>query len=186
MCSVTRPATARTALRLRNNDFARGAYLHCGGRVHHPACGRLPSPGGAPRGVLLPPGKFSQARQAAPSPMSDGRRIVDFPDSAWRGKPRRRRRRSHARGVAPKANPRPEARLRGRGADYMARLQEMTDFFFRPLPLRFAYVFAFALCFTLATSLLTSSGSCSVGNSLSCINPSKLVMMCAAVDMAVK
>ena len=39
--------------------------------------------------------------------------------SAWHGKPRRRRRRSRARGVAPKAIPCPEARLRGPGADSM-------------------------------------------------------------------
>ena len=51
---------------------------------------------------------------------------------------------------------------------------------------RFVDVFTFARCFTIATSLLTSSGSWSLGNSLSCMNPSKLVMMCPAVNMAVK
>ena len=85
-----------------------------GAIIRHVAASR--SPAGVPRRRTPAAGR-SLGSPAAPGPMSDGRRIVDFPDSAWHGKPRRRRRRSRARGVAPKANPRPEARLRGPGAD---------------------------------------------------------------------
>lgn len=101
---------------LHGLDFRRGAYLHCGGRVHHPACGRPPSPGGAPRGTTDRRALLRLARR--PGPNVGRAANSNFPDSAWHGKPRRRRRRSRARGVAPKANPRPEARLRGPGADF--------------------------------------------------------------------